>query len=71
MATTSLFPLHAGKGRTVGNAISDIIDYVKNPDKTDNGRLITSWECDSRIADAQFLYTKQEYIRRTGRVRGA
>ena len=71
MATTSLFPLHAGKGRTVGTAISDIIDYVKNPDKTDNGRLITSWECDSRIADAQFLYTKQEYIRKTGRVRGA
>ena len=35
MATTSLVPLHAGKGRTVGNAISDIIDYVKNPDKTD------------------------------------
>ena len=71
MATTSLFPLHAGKGRTVGNAISDILDYVKNPGKTDNGRLITSWECDSRIADAEFLYMKQEYIRKTGRVRGA
>ena len=71
MATTALFPLHAGKGRNVGTAISDIIDYVKNPNKTDNGRLITSWECDSRIADAQFLYTKQEYIRKTGRVRGA
>ena len=71
MATTSLFPLHAGKGRTVGNAISDILDYVKNPGKTDNGRLITSWECDSRVADAEFLYMKQEYIRKTGRVRGA
>ena len=32
MATTSIMPLHAGKGRTVGKAISDIIDYVKNPD---------------------------------------
>ena len=38
MSTTSLFPLHAGKGRTVGNAISDILDYVKNPAKTDNGK---------------------------------
>ena len=40
MATTRIIPLHAGKGRTVGKAISDIIDYVKNPDKTDHGRLI-------------------------------
>jgi len=71
MATTCLFPLHAGKGRSVGNAISDIIDYVKNPQKTDNGKLITCWECDSRVADAEFLYTKQDYIRKTGRVRGA
>lgn len=29
MATTRIIPLHAGKGRTVGKAISDIIDYVK------------------------------------------
>ena len=55
MATTRIIPLHAGKGRTVGKAISDIIDYVKNPDKTDHGRLITSYQCDSRVADAQFL----------------
>ena len=33
MATTRIMPLHAGKGRTVGKAISDIIDYVKNPEK--------------------------------------
>ena len=37
MATTRIMPLHAGKGRTVGKAISDIIDYVKNPEKTDHG----------------------------------
>ena len=61
MATTRIMPLHAGKGRTVGKAISDIIDYVKNPDKTDHGRLITSYQCDSRVADAQFLLDKQTY----------
>ena len=58
MATTRIIPLHAGKGRTVGKAISDIIDYVKNPEKTDHGRLITSYQCDSRVADAQFLMDK-------------
>ena len=63
-------PLHTGKGRTVGTAIEDIIDYVKNPEKTDHGKLITSWQCDSRTADAEFLLSKQQYIKKTGRTRG-
>lgn len=71
MATTRLMPLHIGKGRTVGTAIEAIIDYVENPEKTDNGNLITSWQCDSRVADREFLFSKQQYIRNTGRVRGA
>ena len=70
MATTRLMPLHTGKGRTVGQAISDILDYSQNPQKTDNGRQITSGQCDSRIADAEFLFTKNQYIQKTGRVRG-
>ena len=70
MATTRIMPLHTGKGRTVGKAISDIIDYVENPEKTDHGRLITSYQCDSWIADAEFLFTKKRYIQKTGRVRG-
>ena len=36
MATTRIMPLHVGKGRTESRAISDIIDYVANPQKTDN-----------------------------------
>ena len=71
MATTRLMPLHTGKGRTVGQAISDIIDYTENPQKTDGGRLITSWQCDSRIADAEFLFAKNQYTQKTGKVRGA
>ena len=70
MATTRLMPLHTGKGRTVGQAISAIIDYTKNPQKTDGGRLITSWQCDSRVADAEFLFAKNQYTQKTGRVRG-
>ena len=41
MATTRIMPLHIGKGRTESRAISAIIDYVANPQKTDPGRLIT------------------------------
>ena len=71
MATTRIMPLHVGKGRTESRAISEIIDYVANPQKTDHGRLITGYECDSRVADAEFMLTKRQYIAATGRVRGA
>ncbi|NLX26234.1 MAG: relaxase/mobilization nuclease domain-containing protein, partial [Lentisphaerae bacterium] len=71
MATTRLMPLHTGKGRDVGAAISDIIDYVENPEKTNCGGLITSYECDSRTADAEFLFSKRQYAALTGRGRGA
>ena len=63
--------LHTGKGRTTGKAISDIIDYVENPEKTDGGRLISSYQCDSRIADAEFLLSKRQYQAKTGRRHGA
>ena len=70
MATTRLIPLHAGKGRTEGTAIRDSLDYSKNPDKTEKGELITSYACDHRTADAEFLLAKREYLERTGRYRG-
>ena len=64
MATTRIMPLHVGEGRTESRAISDIIDYVANPQKTDHGRLITGYECDSRVADAEFMLAKRQYIAR-------
>lgn len=54
----------------MGKAISSIIDYVKNPDKTNGEQLITSYECDSRMADAEFLFSKQQYVWNTGRNHG-
>ena len=60
-----------GKGRTESRAISAIIDYVAIPQKTDHGKLITGYECDSRVADAEFMLAKRQYIAATGRVRGA
>jgi len=71
MATTRLMPLHLGRERTTGQAISKIIDYVENPQKTDNGKLITSWQCDSRTADSEFAFSKMVYLQKTGRERGA
>ena len=58
MATTRIMPLHVGKGRTESRAISDIIDYVANPQKTDNGKLITGYACDSRTVDVVLCQEK-------------
>ncbi len=59
MATTRIMPLHIGKGRTESQAVSDIIDYVSNPQKTDNGRLVTGFACDSRIVIILMLESHQ------------
>ena len=70
MATTNLMPLHVGKGRTANRAVREIIGYVENPEKTENGQYITGFECDPITAGAEFMLAKREYIELTGRVRG-
>ena len=70
MATTRLIPLHAGKGRKAGQAIRQTIQYVINPSKTECGEWITSYACDHRTADMEFMLSKREYIAKTGRIRG-
>ena len=60
--------MHTGKGRKAGKAIAaDIIDYVENPAKTDNGKLISNYECDSRLADAEFALSQRIYQTKSGR----
>lgn len=70
MATTRLMPLHKGEGRNAGTAIKDIIEYVENPDKTDGFQLVSSYQCDSRSADMEFLFARKLYQYITGRHRG-
>jgi len=67
MATTRLMPLHSGKGRTVAEALGRVTDYVKNPEKTDGGELITAYQCNPSIVDQEFLFAKRQYAVITGR----
>jgi len=62
--------LHTGAGRSVAKALKDSIDYMENPLKTDNGELISSYECDAKTADNEFLLAKQRYAMLTGRDQG-
>nr|MBQ4453536.1 relaxase/mobilization nuclease domain-containing protein [Clostridia bacterium] len=69
-ATTSLIPLHVGKNCTAGSSIARIIQYVKNPAKTQGESLVTGYGCNPGLADAEFMYMKKVYLDRTGRYRG-
>ena len=69
MATTNLIPLRVGTGGSVKSTINNVIRYVKNPAKTDGGILVTSYGCNPALAEAEFLFMRQEYKKRTGRQR--
>jgi hypothetical protein len=67
MATTAIFPIHAGKGRSVAKAIRDVTDYMENPLKTEGGELVSSFGCAPESAETEFLLAKSRYHALTGR----
>ena len=70
MATTAILPIHAGK-RAVATALRMSVSYIENKDKTDGGEWVTAYECDPLIADAEFLFSKNQYAAITGRDQGS
>lgn len=67
MAATRVITMHINKGKTVAQCLADRADYAKNPDKTDNGQLVSSYECAPDTVDAEFALSKREYFNITGR----
>jgi hypothetical protein len=67
MAATRLIALHVNKGKTVAQCLADRTDYSQNAAKTDGGRYISSYECDPKTADEEFLLSKRQYEHITGR----
>ncbi len=67
MATTRIIPMHLNKGNSIKQCLSERLDYGENPEKTQNGQLITSYACDPASADAEFALSKREYFQITGR----
>ena len=67
MATTRIIPMHHNKGKPIAACIQARTDYAKNPDKTEGGSLVTTFECDPQIVHSQFLLAKREYKALTGR----
>ncbi|MDR0813298.1 MAG: relaxase/mobilization nuclease domain-containing protein [Oscillospiraceae bacterium] len=67
MATTRIMTIHAGRNRSIAKALRDVTDYMKNPLKTENGELVSSFGCAAETADAEFLLAKSRYVALTGR----
>ncbi len=67
MAATRLIALHINKGKTIAQTLADRTDYAENEKKTEGGRYISSYECDARTADEEFLLSKRQYEQITGR----
>ncbi len=67
MAATRLIALHVNKGKTVAQCLADRTDYSENAEKTEDGKYISSYACDPRTCDEEFLLSKWQYEHITGR----
>lgn len=66
-ATTRIISMHTNKGKTIAQCLHDRTSYAMNPEKTEQGQLVSAYACDPNTADAEFLLTKQQYRVRSGR----
>ena len=66
MATTRLMPLHVNKRKTAEKSLKDRMDYIENPEKTNEEELISSYECDPRLAWQEFMLDRNTYLSRKG-----
>lgn len=66
MATTRIIPMHINKGKTITQCMKARIDYVKNPDKTEDGEFISSYACAPESADQEFVLARNQYLMNAG-----
>ena len=67
MAATRLIALHKNKGKSVAACLKSRTDYAQNPDKTERGELVSSYECSPLTVDEEFMLSKRQYELATGR----
>ena len=67
LAATRLIALHKNKGKSVAACLKSRTDYAQNPDKTQEGELVSSYECSPLTVDEEFMLSKRQYELMTGR----
>ena len=67
MAVTRIIPIRGSKGQSVIRSLTERTDYVKAPEKTENGSLVYAYGCTPQLVAAEFALSKRQYTLRTGR----
>ena len=67
LAATRLIALHKNKVKSIGACLHNHTSYVQNPDKTEQGELVSSYACSALTADEEFMLTKRQYDLVNGR----
>ncbi len=63
MATTRIISMHARNNESIATSLGLRTDYVKNPEKTEQGHYISSYECDPKTVNEEFMLVRQLYDR--------
>ena len=69
MSITKIKPRHASEGKSIAQILKDRLDYNENPDKTRDGLLVKTYQCNADTAWKEFTVSKQIYTSITGRTR--
>ena len=67
LAATRLIPMRKNKGKSIEACLHNHTRYIQNPDKTEQGELVSSYQCNPLTVDEEFLLTKRLYEQTTGR----
>ncbi len=67
MAATRIIPIRGSKAQSVIRSLTERTDYIKNPEKTENGTLVYAYGCTPQLVAAEFVLSKRQYTLRTGR----
>ena len=67
VAATRLIALHKNKGKSVAVCLKSRTDYAQNPDKTEQGQLVSSYKCSPLTVDEEFMLSKRQYELVNGR----
>lgn len=66
MAATRIIPLHIKKGSTAEKSLAARMDYAENGEKTEEGKYISAYACNPKLAVQEWELTRALYESRTG-----
>lgn len=61
MAATMLIPLHHVKAKSVAECLKRSIDYVRDSRKTEDEKYVSTYGCDPKSIEEQFLLSRKIY----------